>query len=62
MVIESLDFPLLKKGLSLGNQVYNYFWYGLMFELPCPQYVLEINTKNIIKTWTLNLGNEYHNT
>jgi hypothetical protein len=54
MVIESLDLPLLKKGYPLEIKVitfvYKYFRYGLMFELSHPQYVIEINTKNVIKT------------
>ncbi len=54
MVLKNLDLPLLKKGYPLEMKfitfVYKYFRYGLMFELPCPQYILEIKKIYIIKT------------
>lgn len=62
---KKLALTFVEKGLTLGNQIYNFYikyfkYIGLMFELPRPTICHEINRKDIVKASTLNLGNECH--
>jgi hypothetical protein len=53
---KKLALTFVEKGSTLGNLIYNFYikyfkYIGLMFELPRPTICLEINIKDIVKSF-----------